>query len=63
MKFFVDQDQCIGCGMCEATCPEVFSMNDDGLAEAISDDVSEEYIEAANEALEGCPVGCISKED
>ncbi len=35
MKFFVDQDECIGCGMCENICPDVFSMNDDNVSEAI----------------------------
>ena len=63
MKFFVDQNQCIGCGMCESTCEEVFQMTDEGVASAIDEDVAEEYIDAANEALEGCPVSCISSEE
>ncbi len=25
-------DACIGCGLCEGTCPDVFRMGDDGLA-------------------------------
>ena len=25
-------DACIGCGLCEGTCPDVFHMGDDGLA-------------------------------
>lgn len=29
MKFKIDQDLCIGCGTCEATCPEVFGLVDD----------------------------------
>ncbi len=29
----VDPDTCIGCGTCPAICPEVFQMNDNGLAE------------------------------
>ena len=28
MRAFVDQDLCIGCGMCNAACPEVFELND-----------------------------------
>lgn len=38
MRAFVDQDMCIGCGLCEGTCPEVFRMNDEGKAEAYSGD-------------------------
>ena len=29
MKAIVDQDTCIGCGLCEGICPEVFKMEDD----------------------------------
>lgn len=63
MKFFVDQDQCIGCGLCESTCPEVFSMTDEGVAEAISGDIASENLDSANEAMENCPVSCISCEE
>ena len=38
MKYKVN-DECIGCGMCEATCPEVFSLTDEGVAKAIEDEV------------------------
>ena len=34
MKYVVN-DGCIGCGLCEGTCPEVFSMTDEGVAKAI----------------------------
>ena len=37
MRAFVDQDLCIGCGMCNAACPEVFELNDEGKAEAVAD--------------------------
>ncbi|WP_394019177.1 ferredoxin [Anaerococcus cruorum] len=63
MKFFVDQDECIGCGMCENICPDVFSMNDDNVSEAINGDIAEEFIESALEAEESCPVSCISHEE
>ena len=35
MKATVSED-CIGCGLCEGTCPEVFAIGDDGLAHAIA---------------------------
>ena len=38
MKFKVNEN-CIGCGLCEGTCPAVFHMTDAGVAEAIPDEV------------------------
>ncbi len=35
MKYTVN-DGCIGCGLCEGTCPEVFSMTGENVAKAIS---------------------------
>ena len=49
---------CISCGVCVATCPEVFRFNDDGLAEAY-DEVKPEYEMAAEEARDDCPVAVI----
>ena len=61
MKVKVNKDVCIGCGACQAIVPEVFEIEDDGLAIAkdieISDDIKEDVIDA----VEGCPTGAISK--
>lgn len=62
MRFHVD-DSCIGCGMCEGTCPEVFSLNADALAVAVDGDVPADQIDSAKEAMENCPVNAISQED
>jgi ferredoxin len=62
MKYVVN-DNCIGCGACEGTCPEIFFMNDQGLAEAKDIDVPPELEESAKEAKEGCPVSVIEEED
>ena len=61
MKAFVDQSGCIGCGLCTDTCPDVFRMNDEGLAEAYAD-VTDAAREAAEEARDGCPVSIITME-
>lgn len=44
MKYYVNEN-CIGCGLCESVCPEVFSLSDEGVAVAISKDVPEEALE------------------
>ena len=56
MKATVNQN-CIGCGLCADTCPEIFQMGDDGLAHG--GDVPEAQLGAAQEARDGCPVGAI----
>ena len=58
MKYIVTEG-CIGCGLCEGICPEVFFMTDAGVAEAIEDDVPDEAVETAAEAMETCPVNVI----
>lgn len=52
-------DECIGCGLCESTCPEVFTIGDEGVAEVTVDEVPEENEDAAQEACDNCPVGAI----
>lgn len=59
MKAVVDRAACIGCGMCEATCPEVFSMDSEGIAAVIAGDIPASVESGANEAMEGCPTGAI----
>ena len=59
MKYFVN-DSCIGCGLCESACPEVFSIQGD-VAVAIEGEVPENALASAAEAKEGCPVEAIEE--
>ncbi len=59
MRAVVDKDTCISCGLCVSTVPEVFEMDDDGKAVAVSD-TTEENKESVQEAIDGCPVDAIS---
>jgi len=56
MSINVNQDLCIGCGACTAICPASFKLNDDGKAEAISQELSS----CAENAKSSCPVEAIS---
>ena len=59
MKYHVN-DNCIGCGLCESTCPKVFSIQGD-VAVAIEGEVPESALASAAEAKDGCPVGAIEE--
>lgn len=60
MKYFVNEN-CIGCGLCSETCPDVFEMTDDGLARAIDAEISSIDEDAAEEARLNCPVEAIEE--
>lgn len=60
MKAHVDQDTCIGCGLCPQICSEVFELNDDGKAYAKVEKVPSNIEGAATEAQESCPVAAIT---
>jgi ferredoxin len=58
---FVDKDVCISCGLCVEMVPEVFKLDDEGVAEVFdSGGASEEKIQ---EAVDACPVSCIHWEE
>lgn len=61
MKAMVDQDICIGCGLCVATCPKVFRMEGD-TSLAYADPVPEGEEKNCRQAAEICPVGAITVE-
>lgn len=55
---WVDQDECISCGLCIANVPDVFRFADNGKAEAFDPAASTEAI-IQQEAIDICPVSCI----
>ena len=60
MIAFVDKDTCIGCESCVNECPEIFFMDDEGLAEAKDVELVGDLLEKASEAKDVCPVEAIS---
>ena len=59
MTFTVDQDLCIGCGLCVTLCTEVFELVDDKSHVKLAP-VPEELQKPALFAEDGCPVQAIS---
>jgi ferredoxin len=51
-------DECIACGLCVDTCPEVFEMGDQ-FAEVLVDGVPEDLVENVRLAAEDCPTEAI----
>jgi len=52
----VDQNKCIGCGLCAGKYPETFQMNLDGKSEVINN----KETPGAKESIADCPVKAIS---
>ena len=61
MKVTVDEETCIGCGLCVETCPDVFELKDD-KAIVKMEEVPEGVAESCREAAEECPVEAIQVE-
>jgi ferredoxin len=62
MRAIVDEETCIGCGLCAETCPEVFEMGDD-KARVKVDEIPDDAVDTCREATEDCPVEAITIED
>jgi ferredoxin len=69
MKLHIDREGCIGCGVCEALCPEVFKLIKDGKSSIAEKhrkkDLGEGEVESdlaacVESARDSCPV-CVIK--
>lgn len=52
----IDKNKCIGCGLCESICGEIFVMKD-GKAQV----KAQKNLPCVKEAVDNCPVNAISK--
>jgi ferredoxin len=59
MRVSIEKDGCIGCGLCESICPNVFRMDNEGKAEVIASEVGKENEADCLHAAKECPVTVI----
>lgn len=71
LKVYIDREGCIGCAACEAVCPEVFRVIEDGKSAIVEKyrrenlgkgEVGEELRRCVKDAEASCPVEVISTE-
>lgn len=60
LRAHVDEDVCVGTGICEATAPDLFEVGDDGTSHVLLDNVPAELLEKAKEAAANCPTRALT---
>jgi ferredoxin len=69
MKVAIDREGCIGCGVCEALCPDVFKLLEDGKSGIVekyragdlgNGQVGDDLILCTENARDSCPVSVIT---
>ena len=55
----INQELCIGCGLCASLCPAVFELGGDGKGRVKNPSGECDF----KEAVEGCPVAAITLEE
>ena len=58
-KPVIDRDECLGDGICEDCCPEVFALDDEDLAFVKEDGLDPSHEGKIQDAIDECPAECI----
>lgn len=60
MKVSADREQCIQVGNCMLVAGDVFDQDEDGIVVVLTEQVSGEQVERAQEAVNLCPAAALS---
>lgn len=55
MKVIVNQELCIGHGVCEAVAAELFAVGEDGIARVLRAEIPDTQADLVAEAVAACP--------
>ena len=59
----INQEKCVGCGLCVSLCPEVFELGENGKIKVKEGADLEKNKEGIQEAKENCPARAIETTD
>ena len=59
MRIEADRDACIGSGNCVMVAGAVFDQDDDGVVQPLVNEVPDEELDHAREAVKLCPAGAL----
>ncbi|SFB15824.1 ferredoxin [Lentibacillus halodurans] len=65
----INQETCIGCGNCEEIAPDIFDLDEDGIAFVKADQnqgsvpITEDQLDNLIEAIEECPTDSVRLSD
>lgn len=62
-RIAVDEARCEGHGQCQDSAPEVFDVNDDGVAIVLVDPIPAALTNKAEAGVRACPVAALSFHD
>lgn len=63
IKVTIDQETCIGCGVCESMAPQYFKMNMESMKAELIAEPKEEDAELLKNVAESCPTSSIKIEE
>lgn len=60
MQISIEKENCMGCGLCEQKCSDIFKLGEDGKAQVLKEDCCGTCCECDLEEIsKGCPAGAI----